>query len=322
MKKPILQKENHAQSEQLSYTYKYNGKELQEELGLNVYDYGARNYDPAIGRWFNLDPLTEKYLNLSPYVYAANNPIIFIDPDGMPPLWSDNPDITDQTEMTGESTGVTKNEDGTYTVVNARNDGDTWIYLADKDGNYDVNSSEKIGNTLNPWDYMDANDSTSTFPGVEPNTMFNPNSNVNFYTLIYKNDYKPSGYSEGSDLAELALSSRNNGDKDIKTKYGHYTTVVVDAEKKIYTTVRYTSNVSFGKNMRNIYSQYAENYNGKPRDFYIKLMPFVGKYNQYQNGGNGYNKGYPFYGEHTYYGSGIYNGFYFKANYSKYLKYK
>jgi RHS repeat-associated protein len=64
------------------YKYKYNGKELQDELGLNMYDYGARNYDPAMGRWMNMDALSEKYYPISPYVYAINNPMFFVDPDG------------------------------------------------------------------------------------------------------------------------------------------------------------------------------------------------------------------------------------------------
>jgi len=65
------------------YMYKYNGKELQEEFGINVYDFGARNYMPDLGRWSNVDPLAEKYLSISPYTYTANNPVFFIDPDGM-----------------------------------------------------------------------------------------------------------------------------------------------------------------------------------------------------------------------------------------------
>lgn len=62
--------------------YKYNGKEFEDDLGLNTYDYGARNYDAAIGRWSSIDPLAEKYTNLSPYTYVANMPIVAYDPDG------------------------------------------------------------------------------------------------------------------------------------------------------------------------------------------------------------------------------------------------
>src|SRR5690606_1939717 len=65
------------------YKYKFNGMELQDELGLNVYDFGARNYMPDLGRWANIDPLAEASRRWTPYNYAYNNPVYFIDPDGM-----------------------------------------------------------------------------------------------------------------------------------------------------------------------------------------------------------------------------------------------
>lgn len=62
--------------------YRYNGKELQDELGLNWYDYGARMYDEQIGRWTSVDPKTSDFPWQSPYVFTDNNPINLIDPDG------------------------------------------------------------------------------------------------------------------------------------------------------------------------------------------------------------------------------------------------
>jgi RHS repeat-associated protein len=69
----ILEQKNH---------YKYNGKELQEDLDLNWYDYGARFYDPAIGRFFTQDWFAEKYFDFSPYQYGANNPMLYVDVNG------------------------------------------------------------------------------------------------------------------------------------------------------------------------------------------------------------------------------------------------
>ena len=67
---------------------KYNGKEFVEMHGLDTYDYGARGYFAAMGRFMTVDPLAERNYSISPYAYCSGNPINRIDPDGMDDVYS------------------------------------------------------------------------------------------------------------------------------------------------------------------------------------------------------------------------------------------
>ena len=65
--------------------FRFNGKEFDRTHGLDWYDYGARHMSPDVGRFTTIDPMAEKYYNISPYAYCANNPVKYVDPDGKEP---------------------------------------------------------------------------------------------------------------------------------------------------------------------------------------------------------------------------------------------
>jgi RHS repeat-associated protein len=125
--------------EMVAYKYKYNGKEWQDELELNFYDYGARNYDPAIGRWMNIDPLAEKSRRWSSYTYCYNNPLVFVDYDGMyatPP--------TDLFNIDGKKIGTDGVNNGDKMVVTDKAEANQ---IANTKGNIDL-STVKSGEVL------------------------------------------------------------------------------------------------------------------------------------------------------------------------------
>ncbi len=112
-----------------AHKYKYNGKELQDEFGLDWYDYGARNSDPAVIPFTTIDPRAEEYYSQSPYVFASNNPVFYVDVNG---------------EGVENDYKLDK-KTGNISLIKKTNDKSDTLYATDENGNVDKNKSVTVG---------------------------------------------------------------------------------------------------------------------------------------------------------------------------------
>jgi hypothetical protein len=310
-----------------AYRYGFNGQEKSDEIKGSGNSYTAEfwEYDPRVGRRWNLDPRATT--GVSSYSAFNNSPILLSDPYG---------DTTTYVDKNNKVIHVNMKDKGTDIIRINSIEYENWkTFLEDKKSDKSIiermgrKSGEKIGRTIFGFDFMNTDDKTGTFTTPEYGTNINnkiPSHLTKGGVSIYLK-----GVTNGQQLASLLNSefvnnltwadggyfmlkdlrkySANGELLDIKvtlfksgSKYDG-----VKMENDTYTSMRVLGNIIFGMNMAS-----ARPASDGKDFFYRMVMPEVGDYNQKQNKGNGYNPEAPFYGEHTLSGSAIFLGYFGK----------
>ncbi len=194
------------------YKFQYNQKEWNSDLGLNLNDYGARFYDPTIGRWHSIDPLSEKYFEQTQYAYASNNSIKLIDKNGKE---AEYPIITITNQIVGSTDARVIGE-----VLEGNETTKINLYRAIVSDTEDPSFKMEFAVTRDAW--------VSTLSDAEndnvSNASFEPkNANINHYTAInaYKEYPKESGSGVGAlKLTQYGSEVLNAAPRDVSVQLG------------------------------------------------------------------------------------------------------
>ena len=127
--------------------FRYNSKEEQFNFGTPYIDYGARQYDPVLGRWFAQDPLAEKYYGISPYAFCAGNPVKYLDPDGRKLYFAD--DTSSEFKQKFLEAVLFMNSKGTSGHIAALHESDVVYYITNL-----PKESEEIGKNMSKFDWQ------------------------------------------------------------------------------------------------------------------------------------------------------------------------
>ena len=190
---------------------KYSGKPFDRRHGLDLYDYGARRYDPALARWTSPDPLCEYYYNISPYAFCHDNPVNYIDLDGRMAVDVLSP----STHLDDEGNVITVFNDGDNGVYqhgrNADGGRPTEYMLSKRAEKHGTScGGTKVGETEH-WDEFVSPETGKTM------TNYKLQLGKSFDPIISRMHFK----AEDMDLIEIAMASRGGGLFDIKKDYSN-----------------------------------------------------------------------------------------------------